>query len=662
MKTQYIPVTLILAVCYQPVNLFAEHHEEVPRIAPQTANSILPMPRDYISNNPDKNAGRKAFFGDLHVHTKYSFDAYAFGTLATPYDAYRYAKGDAIKHPGGFDVKMRAPLDFYAVTDHAMFLGLVEASADTNTDFSKTKPAQPLHNLNAQENLNIASIPQRSTAFRSFLPAVAQGILDGEITVGQVESVGRSAWADTVKAADKHNQPGTFTTFAAYEYTSSTNEMGNLHRNVIFRGTDKLPSIPFSRFHSQNPELLWDWMDDLREQGIESLAIPHNSNGSNGAMFEMVDWAKNPIDDAYADRRLRNEPLVEITQVKGTSETHPSLSVEDEWADFEIMPYRVATSLSSAPPGSYVRDAYLRGLKLAEEGTANPYRFGLVGASDTHTAAISIDESNFFSKVGLLDSNGVLRGSLPIPKAEEGTFRSARNETFTDDKGRVFSTGGPETWGASGLAAVWAEENTREAIYNAFRRKETFATTGPRIKVRLFAGYDYEKKMLEAHDVFEQAYAGGVTMGNDLIPDEERTPAFIAWATRDAASAPLQRLQIIKGWRENGESQEQVYDVACSKGKPNSKTHRCKDNGAKVDIGTCAISGDGAAELKALWKDPDFDPTQRAFYYVRVLENPTCRWSTWDAVHAGVEPRQDLQKTLQERAWSSPIWYTASVN
>jgi hypothetical protein len=238
----------MLVLCWQPAILLEEHHEELPRAAIQTANSIVPMPRDTIAGNPDKNADRKAFFGDLHVHTKYSFDAYAFGTLATPYDAYRYAKGEAIKHPGGFDVKMRAPLDFYAVTDHAMFLGLVEASADTSTEFSRTKPAQPLHNLNAEENLNITSIPQRTTAFRSFLPSVAEGILAGEITVDQVESVARTAWADTVRAADKHNQPGSFTTFAAYEYTSSTNEMGNLHRNVIFRGTDKLPAIPLARF------------------------------------------------------------------------------------------------------------------------------------------------------------------------------------------------------------------------------------------------------------------------------------------------------------------------------------------------------------------------------------------------------------------------------
>lgn len=648
-----------LALSSQIALVMADHHEEEPTIAlRQSGNSILPMPRDFLTNKPAMNADRKAYFGDLHVHTKYSFDAYAFGTLATPYDAYRYAQGEAIKHPGGFEVKMRAPLDFYAVTDHAMFLGLVEASANTSTEFSKTSVAQPLHNLNAPDNLTTESIAQRTTAFRTFLPAVAAAVTEGKISVDQVEGVGRSAWADSVRAADKHYNPGTFTTFAAYEYTSSTQEMGNLHRNVIFRGTEKLPAIPFSRFHSQNPEGLWDWMDDLREQGIESLAIPHNSNGSNGAMFEMVDWAKNPIDDSYADQRLRNEPLVEITQVKGTSDTHPSLSAEDEWADFEIMPYRVATTLPSAPPGSYVRDAYLRGLKLADSGIANPYRFGLVGASDTHTAAISIDESNFFSKVGLLDSNGVLRGSLPIPVSTDGTFRSARDQTYTDDNGRVFSTGGPETWSASGLAAVWAEENTREAIYEAFRRKETFATTGPRIKVRLFAGYDYKKKMLKAHDVFEQAYAGGVTMGNDLIPQGDKTPRFLAWATRDEAAAPLQRLQIIKGWIENGEPTEQVYDVACSKGKPNRKTHRCPDNSAKVDISSCAISQNkGAAELKTVWKDPDFDPSQRAFYYVRVLENPTCRWSTWDAVHAGVEPRQDLQKTIQERAWTSPIWY-----
>jgi hypothetical protein len=625
----------------------------------QTANSILPTSHALLTSNPAANADRKAYFGDLHVHTTYSFDAFAFGTLATPYDAYRYALGEAIKHPAGFDVRLRQPLDFYAVTDHAMFLGLVKAAADTSTEFSKTTVAQPIHNLNAPGNMGLDSIARRSSTFRSFLPGVATGFASGEISLDMIESVITSAWADTVRAADQFNQPGEFTTFAAYEYTSSTNEMGNLHRNVIFKGTDKLPAVPFSRFHSQNPEGLWDWMDDLREQGIESLAIPHNSNGSNGAMFMMTDWAGKPIDDNYADQRLRNEPLVEITQVKGTSDTHPSLSSRDEWADFEIMPYRVATTLPSEPKGSYVREAYLNGLAMADDGVANPYRFGLIGSSDSHTGATSEDESNFFAKIGLLDSTPVLRGSVPIPKDQVEGFASTRGENYVDDSGRTFTTGAVETWGASGLAGVWADENNRDAIYDAFRRKETFATSGPRIRVRLFAGYDYEESILTAHDMPEQAYAGGVAMGSDLAPGGDRPPRLLAWATRDSDSAALQRLQIIKGYRDNGVSKELVYDVACSDGlQVDPATHRCPDNGARVDISDCSITANvGASELKAVWTDPDFDPSQRAFYYLRVLENPTCRWSTWDAIRAGTKPRPDLHETIQERAWSSPIWY-----
>ncbi|NND66032.1 MAG: DUF3604 domain-containing protein [Halioglobus sp.] len=652
------------------VTAAAQQEQQTEGIAPaapspvsgvQTTDEILPMSLDLLTPDPAGNADRKAYFGDLHVHTKYSFDAYAFGTLATPDDAYRYAKGKAIKHPGGFEVRLREPLDFYAVTDHAMFLGVVEAAADTRTAFSRTEIARPLHNLNAPENLNVGSIAQRSAAFRTFLPAAITAITDGSLDYGMTEAVTREAWADTVAAADRHYRPGEFTTFAAYEYTSSTDDSGNLHRNVIFRATDKLPAVPFSRFHSRNPESLWQWMDDLRDQGVESLAIPHNSNGSNGQMFKLVDWAGNPMDGAYADLRMRNEPLVEITQVKGTSDTHPSLSSRDEWADFEIMPFRVATSLLSEPQGSYVREAYRNGLALERQGKGNPYKFGLVGASDTHTGAISADESDFFAKIGLLDSTPQLRGSVPLPETEQD-FASARSATYTDDTGRRYATGAVETWSASGLAAVWADDNTRDSIYAAFRRKETFATSGPRIRVRFFAGYDYDETLQQASNAVEQAYTGGVSMGNNLLADGEREPAFLAWATGDPDSARLQRLQVIKGFvKEDGSTDERVYDVACSDGlKVDPTTQRCPDNGARVDISNCATTqGVGATELKTLWRDPEFDASQDAFYYVRALENPTCRWSTWDAVRAGVAPRPDLKKTLQERAWSSPIWYVA---
>ena len=607
------------------------------------------------------SAERNAYFGDLHVHTGYSFDAYAFGTVATPYDAYRYAKGEPLAHPSGYEMQLRQPLDFYAVTDHAMFMGLLKEAADTTTKFSKTSAAQPIHNINAPDNYGAYSFFGRQTAFATFLPDVVGELIAGNLDEVEIEAVTRSAWADSINAADQYNQPGKFTTFAAYEYTSSTDEMGNLHRNVIFQGTDRLPEVPFSRFHSQNPEGLWNWMDDLRDQGVESLAIPHNSNGSNGAMFALADWAGDPMDDDYADLRMRNEPLVEITQVKGTSETHPLLSETDEWANFELMPFRVATTLDSVAPGSYVRDGLLRGMALSESGTKNPYKFGFVGASDTHTGAISDDEENFYSKVGLLDGTPEMRGSVPASFLMRTIVKYSAPNLLKEVEGKDYLTLSTfATWGASGIAGVWAEENTREAIYDAFRRKETFATSGPRMKVRFFGGYEFDPAIIDDPQMVKKAYAQGVSMGSDLIASGDSAPQFLVWAVSDAVGGvPLQRVQVIKGFVKDGEHAEQVYDVACSDGlSVDPTTHRCPDNGARVNLADCSITPDvGAAELKAVWQDPDFEAGQEAFYYVRVLENPTCRWSTWDAVKAGVEPRPDLPKTLQERVWSSPIWY-----
>ena len=624
--------------------------------------SRLEMPADIMVANPAANAQRNAYFGDLHVHTAYSFDAFAFGTLATPYDAYNYAKGKAIKHPAGFDVQLREPLDFYAVTDHAMFLGVVAAAANTSTMFSKLPHVQDLHNLNAPDNLNTASISQRVKAFTTFLPQTLMGIAKGSIDVEMVNDITRHAWSDIIKAAQDMNEPGKFTTFVAYEYTSSSDDRGNLHRNVIFRGADKLPAMPFSRFHSQNPEGLWDWMDDLREQGIETLAIPHNSNGSNGQMFKLVDWAGDPLDDSYAARRIRNEPLIEITQVKGTSETHPALSDTDEWAEFEIMPYRVATMLPSEPHGSYAREALLNGLALNDQAISNPYKFGFIGATDTHTGAASLNEADYFSKVGLLDSNGALRGAVPLDEETAELLREAGRVEIIEVDGGDYVSGAFETWGASGLAGVWAEENTREAIYNALRRKETFATSGPRMRVRFFGGYGFDESMLDDRELVTRAYADGVSMGSDLLASSVKVPGFIVWASRDARSAELQRLQIIKGWTIDGEHHEKVYDVACSdNGTVDPISHRCPDNGARVDLTDCSItSGVGDPELKTVWQDPEFNAKHRAFYYARVLENPTCRWSTWDAIRAGVAPRSDLKATIQERAWSSPIWFIPS--
>jgi hypothetical protein len=615
---------------------------------------------EVLVRRPPANPDRMAFFGDLHVHTVYSFDAYAFGTLATPHDAYRFARGEPLTHPGGFEMQLKQPLDFYAVTDHAMFLGVMQAAGDTSTAFSKLDIAKPINDLNAPDNRGMLSVLPRIRAFATFLPRIISDVMDEIIDREVVLDITRGAWQDIIDAAELYNEPGRFTTFVAYEYTSSSDDSGNLHRNVIFKGAEKLPQVPFSRFHSQNPEGLWDWMDDLRAQGIESLAIPHNSNGSNGQMFKLVDWAGDPIDDAYAKRRIRNEPLVEITQIKGTSETHPSLSTRDEWANFEIMPFRVATNLPSEPAGSYVRDALRRGLALESQGVTNPFDFGFIGSSDTHNAAETFDESEFVSKLGLLSAEPILRGSVPFSTIEAllvGLFAPQYEDKVA---GESYANSPTTTFGASGLAAVWAEENTRDAIYEAFRRKETFATSGPRIQLRFFAGFDFKDDLLDAPDAVARAYASGVAMGGQLAAVTAGEPQFLLWALADSQGTRLQRLQIIKGWIDaEGETFEEVYDVACSDaGTVDPKTHRCPDNGAKVKLADCSITADkGAAQLRTLWRDPAFDPAERAFYYARVLENPTCRWSTWDAVRAGVAPRPDLASTIQERAWSSPIQY-----
>ncbi len=578
----------------------------------------------YATGAAAAEADRRALFGDLHVHTRYSFDAFIFGTRSTPDDAYEFAKGKPIEHPGGFELQLDRPLDFLAVTDHANYLGMLEAMS---------QPDHPLSKLDRAADFTQArTIAEKRRALRSGAYVREHRDLD----------VIRSAWKRTVEAAERHNDPGAFTAFPAYEY-SSRRDGGNLHRNVIFRG-DAVPDYPYGRIDSINPEDLWAWMDELRAEGIEALAIPHNSNGSDGHMFQLVNFAGEPIDAAYAETRMRNEPLVEITQVKGTSDTHPFLSPNDEWADFEIMPYRIAQWNRSRPRGSYVRNAYQRGLKLQAERGVNPYQFGLVGASDTHNGGASLDESNFVAKVGVLDATAKLRGSVPITSVDGVT---AYNDTYY------------KTWGASGLAGVWAEENTRDSIYEAFRRKETFATSGPRIVVRFFAGA-YPDDLTGREDAVELAYAEGVPMGGELPAGAPAAaaPRFLAWALQDPLGTPLQRVQVVKGWSKAGQAMEQVFDVACADGgMPDPETHRCPDNGAEVDLSDCSITPDkGASELVALWRDPDYEAGQHAFYYLRALENPTCRWSTWDAVKAGVEPRPSLQATIQERAWSSPIW------
>jgi hypothetical protein len=627
---------------------------------PEASAEPAPAPAAAAPSDP---AARQAFFGDLHIHTRYSFDAFIFNTRSTPDDAYKFARGEAIDHPAGFKIQLESgPLDFAAVTDHSEYLGVMQNVYDHN---SKLYPLEISKQMRGETGLSKAEI------FQSVIPKFATGEPIPEL---YDEDVMRSAWSDEVASAERNNQPGKFTTFIGYEYTSAP-DVQNLHRNVIFR-TSKAPVRPFTSLDSQNPEDLWRFLDAQRKQGIEALAIPHNSNGSNGQMFKLADWAGNPFDAGYVDLRSRNEPLVEITQTKGTSETHPMNSPNDEWASFQIFPLRIASRLPSDVPGSYVREALLHGIEMQEKSGLNPWKLGFVGGSDSHVSGGSFEESNFWSAGGR-DSSAQQRGSVPLdapaaagaPTANPSSSEPTRaTGTTTLPNGRTYGDGPGHLYGTAGLTGVWAEENTRDSIYDALRRKETFATSGPRIRVRFFGGFALPDNLAEDAAAVAKAYAQGVPMGGDLMAETsgaggaagtKKAPKFLVWAMRDAKSAALQRVQVVKGWVENGKGQERVYDVACSDHlTPDPKTHRCPDNGATVDVATCKITeGKGAGELRTVWTDPDFDPSQRAFYYLRALENPTCRWSTWDAIRAHVEPRPDVAATIQERAWSSPIWY-----
>ncbi|MGB0906924.1 MAG: DUF3604 domain-containing protein [Maricaulaceae bacterium] len=590
------------------------------------------------------SADKNAYFGDLHIHTKNSFDAYIFNVRTTPDDVYRFAKGQSVRHPSGFDIKIWGePLDFVAATDHGAYMGVLPAMNTKGTELSKLEMAKDMFSTDPEKIT--AAFGMVGGSIRSGIPI--EGAYDKELI--------SKTWQDTVAVADKHYKPGKLTTFAAYEYTSVTMRPddesfagGNLHRNVVFK--DAAPKTLFSTLNSTNPEDLWSWMDEQRADGRDVMAIPHNSNVSDGKMFDSVQYDGSALSKEWAEKRIRNEPIVEMTQVKGTSETHPAMSPNDEFANFEIYEKLLSSQITSKIKGSYVREALSNGLDIERRLGANPYKFGMIGASDSHVVGGAFDEKDYWSKVGILDGTAEGRGSVPPGGAKtwDGVARDVNaEEWFT-------------RWAASGLAGVWAEENTRESIYDAMARKETFATSGPRMKVRFFASHDFGDIDVNSAELTSQAYASGVPMGGD-IDARDSSPTFLAWAMRDPLSAPLQRVQVVKAWFDDGKPQEAVYDIACSDGgTPDAATHRCPDNGASVDLTTCeASAGSGAPELRAAWKDPAYDSSQSATYYARVIENPTCRWSTWDALKAGVERHPDLPATLQERAWTSPIWVNA---
>ncbi|GMR23207.1 MAG: DUF3604 domain-containing protein [Acidobacteriota bacterium] len=571
---------------------------------------------------------RKAYFGELHVHSKNSFDSYFNGVRVSPDDAYRFGRGESIPHFGGKMVQLNTPLDFMAVTDHAMYLGILpKLDAEDN----------PLGQLDVARRIRSTEKKiEFSELWRILFPGENE---EPDLPRDLVDESVRSTWREYATLADRYYQPGVFTTLVGYEWTAATDNKG-LHRNIIFRSTTDLPAAPFSILDSINPEDLWDWMDAVRASGTDLLAIPHNPNQSDGLMFPYEQWDGSPLDRDWSDQRTRNEPVVEVTQIKGTSETTPVLSPNDEWAAFEIFDERMGTGgIRSNPHGSYVRDAYLRGLEVYSQRGFNPYVFGMIGSSDGHNSNSPIEENNYTGKMLNIDGTPILRRT-------GGSGIARHNWSLS----------------ASGLAGVWSEENSREAIYDALERREVFATSGTRIKVRMFGGWDYPSELIEDPEWISIAYRDGVSMGNELPQSEdavESAPAFIVRAIKDPSSAWLQRIQIIKGWIDNGEAKQQVYDVACSDSlTPDPVTHRCPDNLATVDTKTCDYSkSSGDVELAVRWADPNFSPDQYSFYYARVIENPTCRWTTWDANRMGLPLLDTVPATIQERAWSSPIWY-----
>jgi hypothetical protein len=580
--------------------------------------------------NPDRNA----YFGETHVHTSWSLDAFAIGnTLTTPGDAYKYFQGQPIKHPLGYDIKIDTPLDWAGVTDHSEYAGVVQLANEPGSAVSKIPEAQPL----------ILKAKTKEEMERVALYAINTLVPGPPVKALMDPAVAGSVWKRNIDLANQANQPGKFTAFCSYEWTSMPSNM-NLHRNIFFKDCAKVPPAPFSALDSFQPTDLWSWMDGQRKAGNELLAISHNANLSDGRMFPTdVGTNGRPIDAAYAASRTRNEPLIEIKQLKGTSETHPLLSPTDEFAGFEIMSVLLGNPPGRVPHivGSYARQALKDGLALEDTQGFNPFKFGFGAASDSHNTGVPYRQDNFFGGHSFADGTIEVRMSGSLV----GGFFDARNES------------------TAGLTGVWAEENTRASIFAAMQRKETFAVSGPHIKVRLFGGWQYTPAMLAEKDWVKTGYAKGVPMGGDLPPAGGKAPTFVVWAVKDPTSGNLDRIQIVKGWTKNGQSFERVFDVVwAGDRKPDKWTGIVPPVGSTVDIENATYTNTiGAVELKTVWTDPEFDPAVFAFYYARVLEIPTPRWTTIQAVKMGIAPPDVVAPTLQERAWSSPIWYTPSA-
>ncbi|MBF7729099.1 DUF3604 domain-containing protein [Pseudomonas sp. N040] len=581
------------------------------------------------------------YWGDTHLHTMYSTDAGMIGNNLSPDDALRFAKGETVTSSLGMRARLRQPLDFLVVADHAENLGLPVLIRESNPELLKEPWGKAVHDL-----------VKAGKGWQAYAKWGMEGMAKGKDPMPNPKLV-RIAWEDIVEQVDQHNQPGRFTAFHGFEWTSTVGA-ANLHRNVIFRdGKDKaLQVLPLSTFDTNDPERLWDYLETYEQKtGGKVLAIPHNGNISQGLMFDDVTLTdKRPLDKAYAERRMRWEPLYEVTQIKGDGETHPALSATDEFADFYTWDkgdFGFSAKTADMLPREYARSALKRGLAYEEKLGANPFQFGMIGATDSHTGLASAEEDNFFGKfTGVEPGAGERRYTDPVIQDR----RPGNQGEITMQHYKAM---------AGGLAGIWAHENTREALWDAMARKEVYASTGTRLTVRVFAGQDFSADDLNRSDFAANGYAKGVPMGGQLQADAGKpAPMLLIQALREPDGANLDRIQVIKGWLDsNGAQQEQVYDVAWSGERKPDANGKLPAVGNTVNVEQASYRNSiGAPMLQAAWRDPDFDPQQRAFYYVRVLEIPTPSWLAYDRKQFGLPLPADAQLVLQERAYTSPVW------
>ncbi len=579
------------------------------------------------------NPLNNVYFGEQHLHTANSPDAFAFGTRNTPDDAYRFAKGEAIKKStSGKMVQKRTAYDWCAVTDHAEYLGIMPLIL---------KKGDPMQKSEIGKEILSGDPKKGEDAFQKIMNSVAQ---QKPIPYMSDPKIAASVWEEHKAVTNKHNEPGKFKTLIAFEWTSQA-MYENMHHNVFFRD-DKGPDVIFSSLDSIKREDLWTYQEVQRKMGHENFSIPHNANVSNGLMYAPTASDGTFINKQWAERSNLNTVATEIIQTKGASETHPALSPNDEFAGFETGYKHLLGSggVVGRVNNSYVRRALTDGVGFQEMMGANPFKYGIVAGADSHDAFSDNEEFNY---------EGVHGNTDKTPK-----IRLTSGTTVAGEP--------PKEFGTPGATGVWAPENTREAIFDAIKRKETFGTSGPLIRVRFFGGWDYPKNLVKDKDFVKKAYKDGVPMGGDLQakPSHAKAPTFAVWALKDPQSGNLDRIQIIKGYYKNGHPWEKVYDVVWSDERiPDAQTGKLPPVGTTVDIKNASYTNTiGDTQLGGVWTDPDFDETQHAVYYVRVIEIPTPRWTTYDAKALGIEPLEDVPATIQERAWSSPIWYTPDAS